>query len=222
MQNNQENKLLLIKDLGQMYVGKSTKHKSYFGIYKCYCGNEFKSQHRYILNGNTKSCGCYKIKRTSESSTKHGLGKHRLNSIWDGIIQRCTNSNRIAFKDYGAIGITICDEWKHDFLSFYNWALENGYQDDLTIDRINPYGNYEPSNCRWANRTTQNRNKKLNPNANKTGFRGISKHGNKYRATISIDYKQIHLGLFTLIEDAVSARDKYIIDNNLEHTMSNA
>jgi allantoicase len=73
--------------------------------------------------------------------------------------QRCYYSNHISYPTYGGRGITICDEWKNDFKAFYDWAIANGYQDDLSIDRIDVNGNYDPNNCRWATNREQSRNK---------------------------------------------------------------
>jgi len=130
--------LELIKDLGFKninYVRKDTgkQDRKSFGLYKCFCGNEFEAQTASIKNKKTKSCGCLKI--------KHNLYSHRLYRTWTNIKQRCFNSKHKAYKDYGARGITICNEWLNNFMSFYNWAIENGYQDNLTIDRINNNGN---------------------------------------------------------------------------------
>lgn len=93
---------------------------------------------------------------------KHGLGKTRLFRIWNGMKSRCLNENVPMFKRYGARGISICDEWKNDFKAFYDWSMNHGYRDDLTIDRINNNGNYEASNCRWVNVNVQSNNRSTN------------------------------------------------------------
>ena len=76
--------------------------------------------------------------------------------------QRCYNKNDMHYNEYGSRGIVVCDEWKHDFMNFYNWAIENGYKENLTIDRIDVNGNYEPSNCKWSTTKQQNCNKRNN------------------------------------------------------------
>ena len=93
---------------------------------------------------------------------KHGLKNTRLFSIWNNIKTRCYNSNSPAYKHYGGRGITICDEWRDDFKAFYDWAVSHGYQDNLTIDRINNDGNYEPNNCRWVTIKIQSINRRNN------------------------------------------------------------
>ncbi len=89
----------------------------------------------------------------------HGLSNTRLCNIWNGIKRRCYNTNYYRYNEYGGRGIIICDEWKNDFISFYNWSILNGYHDDLSLDRIDVNGNYAPSNCRWVDTHTQNYNK---------------------------------------------------------------
>lgn len=112
------------------------------------------------LKRGTRSCGCLHRERVR----KHGKRHTRLYSIWLNMHDRCCNINNKCYSDYGGRGITICDEWLNDFMSFHNWAMNNGYQENLTIDRIDVNGNYEPNNCRWADMKTQNRNKRNNKN----------------------------------------------------------
>jgi len=92
-------------------------------------------------------------------NTTHGMSKTRLNNIWLGMKNRCLNPKQGAYRHYGGRGIGICDDWL-DFNKFKDWALSNGYQDNLTLDRINVDGNYCPENCRWANKIEQTINKR--------------------------------------------------------------
>jgi hypothetical protein len=104
------------------------------------------------------SCGCKNKRGDDNSFKKKGLTKTRVHSIWVHMIGRCNNPSNDCYYRYGGRGISVCDEWA-DFFIFNDWAYKNGYSDDLSIDRINNDGNYEPGNCRWATTKQQGRNK---------------------------------------------------------------
>ena len=148
------------KRYGRLTVIKALKINSKRNVVwlcKCDCGKYTEATTDLLNRGEKKSCGCLK---TNQFSVTHGHSNTRLFRIWSGMKTRCSNSNREEYKYYGALGIKVCEEWKSDFQAFYDWSMSHGYNDNLTIDRINPYGNYEPSNCRWATWTEQNLNKR--------------------------------------------------------------
>ena len=211
-------KPILIEDLGMMYPTESSKQKVRYGIYKCgFCGEQFRTQINNVKNGNTKSCGCHKKRTTSETHKTHGLRNTRLYKIWTNMKNRTLNPKYKKYEDYGGRGIAICEEWKNDFMSFHDWAMSNGYSDELSIDRIDNDGGYSPDNCRWTTQTIQNRNQRIQKN-NTSGYRGVSfrKDNNKYRAEIDIKSKRIRLGQFLTPVEGAIAYNNYIIENNLE------
>lgn len=114
----------------------------------CDCGNETVVSGTSLRNGSTKSCGCFLRESAAERNTTHGLSSTPLYKIWDGMKQRCHNPNNHAYEYYGARGIHVCDEWMNDAESFINWALENGWEPGLEIDRKNNEEGYNPENCR--------------------------------------------------------------------------
>jgi hypothetical protein len=128
---------------------------------RCDCGNETVVWGSELRRGRIQSCGCWKKERMGELNKKHGHKNDRLYNTWAGMIQRCENPKAHNYKDYGGRGISVCEEW-HDFMCFFRWSMENGYNDDLTIDRINNDAGYEPDNCRWTTYKTQANNKRNN------------------------------------------------------------
>ena len=124
----------------------------------CECGKIKNVRQSSLVYGETKSCGCL-IYKTNPNARRNNLTLKRLCDCWNGMMQRCYNTNSQGYKNYGGRGIKICEEW-HDREKFIEWALKNGYSNDLSIDRIDVNGNYEPDNCRWVDWQTQCDNKR--------------------------------------------------------------
>lgn len=210
--------LELIEDLGMKYATEKSNYKSRFALYKCSCGNEFETQVCSVKRGHTKSCGCYKKQKHLEVFETHGLGKHKLYSIWNSMMGRCLNENNKDYKHYGARGITVCESWQNpkNFID----DMYPSYQQGLSIDRENNNKGYSPDNCRWANVNTQRRNTRKIISTNTSRYRGVSwsKRDKKWLSIIGVNSKNKYIGYFDNKIEAAKAYDQYIIDNNLEHT----
>ena len=152
---------------GRLVVVKrveNDKHGNARWLCKCDCGGETITTTTCLRQGHTHSCGCYgleQLKKGSKASVTHNLSRTPLYQSWTLMKQRCFNSDRRDWMEYGGRGITMCDEWL-DSKMFFKWALENDYEKGKTLDRIDVNGNYEPSNCRWATLKEQGRNKRNN------------------------------------------------------------
>lgn len=158
------------------------------------------------------------FKGENNPSYKHGFAsrgdRHPLYVTWRNMKERCYNIKLEQYKDYGGRGIFVCLEWKDTFINFYNWAISNGWSENLTIDRIKNDDGYTPSNCRFTDRITQGRNQRLK-NTNKYGLKGVGFNQGSWRSRITINKKTIFLGRFKTKELAYEARQKYIKDNNI-------
>lgn len=142
---------------------------------KCDCGKVTTVSGKNIRSGNTKSCGCLSSRNTIGKRTyKHGMSHKRLHNIRSLMIMRCHNSGNPNYINYGKRGIYVCDEWRNSFVSFMNWSNDNGYSENLVIDRIDNDGPYSPDNCRWVtNAENVAAGRKRKPNTNKTGYTGV-------------------------------------------------
>lgn len=149
------------RKIGLLTVIERVPNKNGHVFYKCKCdcGRNREVQAYALKKCEIISCGCsgYKLEH-------HNLSYTRLCRIWRGMKQRCYNSKAINYQYYGAKGVTVCEEWKESFTSFYEWSISNGYQENLTIDRIDPFGNYEPLNCRWSTYKEQAKNQRKHHN----------------------------------------------------------
>ena len=153
---------------------------NYYWLFRCDCGNEKIILKNNVIRGITKSCGCLKTRRVYNEKRrkkingidrqeffKRNIAAKKIFNIYNSIIHRCYNKNCYNYKWYGERGVFVCEEWKNNFLCFYNWCIENGYdikkdRKEQTLDRINPYGNYCPENCRFITIQEQQKNKSNN------------------------------------------------------------
>ncbi len=206
-----------IEDLGMRYPTEKSSRKYRYGLYECqYCGTQWECAVSDIKTGRTKSCGCQKGGKPT-----HRLCSNKFYNTWKNMMSRCTNPKDRRYKDYGARGITVCEEWL-DIRNFIIWVeATHPNIEGVSLDRIDNDKGYSPENCRWADVTTQAINQRMQKN-NKSGYVGVIWHirAKRWVVNIKISKKLINLGSFKTKEEAVQARDNYIIENKLPHKLS--
>lgn len=200
----------------ELDTAKTEKTKRSYWICKCRCGNLKSVRGDSLANGSIKSCGCLKKEqdKINLNTSKHKMKGTRLYSVWNGMKDRCFNPNAPKYKSYGARGIKVCDEWRSDFLNFHTWAMNNGYSNGLSIDRIDVNGDYEPSNCRWATNKEQSRNKQ---NTIYYTINGVTKPFREWCEIYDINYKKAHARLKRYGKDNV---DKIFYQGKLNKYMT--
>lgn len=167
------------------------KNKENIWLCVCDCGNLIEVRGSNLRGENTKSCGCLQ----KEAVTKHKHCKDRLYNIYYGMKDRCCNKKNKAYKRYGERGVTICDEWLSNFETFYDWSMSHGYNDTLTIDRIDNNKGYSPDNCRWVDRKTQQRNRRTAINITIDGeTRCLSEWCELLNVSYNKVWKRLHRG----------------------------
>lgn len=149
---------------------------------------------------------------------KHGKTGTRNHNRWLNMKNRCTNVKHRDYHRYGGRGIKICERWINSFIDYENdiMMLDNAGVRGMSIDRIDNDGDYEPSNIRWADMHTQSVNQRI-----LTKYKGVTKRGKRFLSRILVRGKQIYLGTYDTEIECAKAYDKYVIDNNLEHTINN-
>jgi hypothetical protein len=186
---------IFIKDIPRPEQETGTKR---WATFECqFCKKEFDARIDTVKRFLQKSCGCQK------GCHIHDMYGTRVYRIWHDMITRCTYPKHHSYPRYGGSGISVCEEWRN-FKCFMEWALVNGYKDDLSIDRIDRTKGYSIDNCRWSTRSEQELNKK------KTGNEGISFIYKKWRASVKRNGVSKHIGMFNSKEDAINARKQYI------------
>ena len=178
------------KKFNRLLVLEKAPNKGHKVVWKCLCdcGNITYVEAINLTSNRTKSCGCLKMEKLIQRSTTHNKRHTKLYEVWKTMKQRCFNPNNKSFHRYGGRGISVCEEWKNSFSSFYEWSMKNGYKQNLSIDRIDNNGDYCPKNCRWADKLTQANNTRTNKYIS---FRGEVKTIAQWSRTLNIPYSKL-------------------------------
>lgn len=184
-------------------------HKTY--LCRCVCGNTKHVTLAHLKRG-TPSCGCKRYSTASEKRKTHGMSKTRLYHTWQDMKARCYRKTNKDFQLYGGRGITVCNEWKDNFQAFHDWALANGYTDDLSIDRRDSNGNYEPSNCRWVSQKTQCNNYSRN---HLLTYQGVTRTMAEWADITGIPYTTLRARINLLKWDVERALKEGAVNNEI-------
>lgn len=176
---------------------------------ECRCGAQKEIDAWKLKTGNTVSCGCRRAEGLGDAMRTHGLSQTRLYRIWRHIKERCYLQTCNSYSQYGGRGITMCSEWRGDFQAFYDWAIANGYDDKLTIDRIDNDGHYEPANCRWITFSENSKKQRTDEHMKQHGYyHGMSPDGVSYVFTDAAAFGKQHGLNGSSIRDAVYRNQK--------------
>ena len=220
---------LTVIEKAEDYINPNNNNRSKRWKCKCDCGNITIVRSSDLKSGSIKSCGCLNKELRKIRNLTHGLSYTKLYIEYNSMIQRCYNINNIRYPRYGGRGVIVCSEWynsdyKNNFdpecvKNFCEWAMSHGYRDDLTIDRINVNGNYEPSNCRWIPKEYQSHNRR---NSIKINFNGEEYDLGQISNIMNIDYNFLYHKLvknnynlsflFTYITYQYGNNRSYILD----------
>lgn len=189
------------------YIRRGSRGRIHWEVV-CECGNKKHIDRSDLVTGHTTSCGCYRKEVTRKTATTHGKSKTRLYRTWAAIIDRCYNSKDKYYHIYGGKGVRIYDKWRKDFMCFHDYVSDAmGFIGGLSIDRIDPEGDYRPGNIRWANNTQQNTNKAKRNRRCSSKYKGVSwcSRNSKWVAAASSPGRKKHLGYFDSETDAAKA-----------------
>lgn len=211
--------ITLIKELSPRFPTPTSKNKSNFALFKCFCGKEFESylNKTKMLPISATSCGCKKQNQIKNLNRKHGESRSKLYIRRVGMISRCYNKNNKKYQDYGGRGITVCKEWLDSYEAYRDYMLSIGWTDDVEIDRAHNDGNYEPSNIRLATRSEQCQNTRVHK-TNTSGYRGVRRSSkNRWRSSIWVNNKEVNLGTYDSAIEGAVAYNNYVDEHKTSH-----
>lgn len=178
------------KRFGLLVVKRRDGHANKGAWWECLCdcGNITYLDTRSLTTGHTKSCGCGKANFCRQKATKHNACYSSLYVVWFDMKRRCFDERDPAYKNYGQRGISVCKEWRESFVCFKEWAENNGYRPQLTLERIDNNGNYHPDNCKWVTMKEQSNNRRNNINIT---FNGQTKTLKQWSESIGLGYNTL-------------------------------